>query len=237
MTTVAPECKINIWGYNTIAKQVLSPIILGVVLFALAGTTDWLQGWLFNIVHTAVWVGMTIALIYGNPELLNARGKREKGTKGWDMVLLSLYGLAWLALLVVAALDARYGWTAAPTSPALVLIGSGLMIAGFALMTWGMLVNRHFELTVRLQEERGHNVVTTGPYRFVRHPGYTGVILSFFIGMPLVLGSVPAIIPAIIGAIVMIVRTALEDRMLHNELPGYLQYAQETRYRLLPGVW
>ena len=237
MTAVTQENKINVWGYNTIAKQVLSPLILGLVLFGLAGTTDWTWGWVFNIVHTLVWVSMTVALIVANPELLNARGKREKGTKGWDMVLLSLYGLAWLAMLIVAALDVRYGWTAATTPVVAGVVGAGLMIAGFALTTWGMIVNRNFELTVRLQEDRGHAVTTTGPYRIVRHPGYTGVIASFFIGMPLVLWSLPALLPALVGAVVMIVRTAMEDNTLHNELPGYREFAQETRYRLLPGVW
>jgi protein-S-isoprenylcysteine O-methyltransferase Ste14 len=237
MSTVTQENKINIWGYNTIAKQILSPIILGVVLFALAGTTDWLWGWVFNVLHVLVWVGMTVALIVGNPELLNARGKRAKGTKGWDMVVLSIYGLAWISMVVVGALDMRYGWTQTPFPLLLALIGCALMVAGFALTTWGMVVNRNFELTVRLQEDRGHNVATTGPYRYVRHPGYTGVIISFFIGMPLVLNSVPALIPAVIGAAVMILRTALEDRTLQAELPGYREYTETTQYRLLPKVW
>lgn len=237
MTTVARESKIDIWGYNTIAKQILSPIILGAILFGLAGTTDWLWGWVFNIVHTLVWVGMTMALIRYNPELLNARGKRHKGTKGWDMVLLSIFGAAWIAIPVMGGLDVRYGWTAAQFPVVLALLGAGLIVAGFALTTWGMIVNRNFEFTVRLQEDRGHQVITTGPYQLVRHPGYTGVIISFFIGMPLLLGSLPAFIPALIGALALIVRTALEDRTLQADLPGYQAFTQQTRYRLLPGIW
>lgn len=234
--TTNQQSKINIWGYNTIAKQLLSPVILGIILFALAGTTDWPWGWVFNILHVIVWAGMTFALIRWNPELLNARGKRGQGTKGWDMVLLSLYGIAWIAMVIVGALDRRYGWTV-PFPVLLPVIGAVLVVAGFALTTWGMVVNRNFEVTVRLQNDRNHNVITSGPYQYVRHPGYTGVIMSFFIGMPLVLNSLPAFIPAIIGAVVMIVRTALEDRTLQAELPGYREYTQQTRYRLLPGVW
>lgn len=236
MSAVTHGRKVNVWGYNTIAKQILSPISLGVVLFALAGTTDWFWGWVFNVLHFIVWIGMTVAVILWNPELLNARGKRGKGTKSWDMALLSIYGITWIAVIVVAALDVRYGWSS-PFATVLPVIGSVLMVAGFALTTWGMIVNRNFEVTVRLQEDRSHNVITSGPYQYMRHPGYTGVIMSFFIGMPLVLNSVPAFLPALIGAVVMILRTWMEDRTLQNELPGYREYTQQTRYRLLPGVW
>ena len=227
---------INLWGFNTIAKQLLSPIILGALMFALAGTTDWAWGWIFNILHFVVWAGMTLALVLYNPELLNIRGRRQQGTKGWDNVLLGIYGLAWIAMIVVAAVDVRYGWTA-PFPVWLRVVGAVLMVAGFALTTWGMVVNRHFEGTVRLQTERNHAVIKDGPYQYVRHPGYTGVIMSFFIGMPLVLSSLPAFIPALIGAIVIVIRTAKEDRTLQVELPGYTDFTQETRYRLLPGVW
>ena len=236
MPTMTQRQKINAWGYNTIAKQILSPVILGIILFALAGTTDWFWGWVFNILHLIVWAGMTLALIRWNPELLNARGKRGAGTKRWDVVLLGIYGIAWVAMVVVGALDARYSWTQSLPSM-LPIIGVVLMVAGFALTTWGMVVNRNFEVTVRLQEDRNHQVITTGPYQIVRHPGYTGVIMSFFIGMPLVLNSLPAFIPALIGAAVMILRTWMEDRTLQAELPGYADYTQQTRYRLLPGVW
>jgi protein-S-isoprenylcysteine O-methyltransferase Ste14 len=235
--TATPHTKLTIYGYNTIAKQVLAPPLLAIMMFALADTTDWFWGWVFNIVHTLVWVGMTVALLRENPELLNARGdSRKPGTKLWDYVILGIYGIAWIVTLVLGALDVRYGWTG-PLSPLVYITGNVLMVVGFALTTWSMVVNRNFEPTVRIQAERGHNIVTAGPYQYVRHPGYVGVIIAFYLGMPLALGSWPTIIPAIIGLVTMVIRTTLEDQTLQRELSGYVEYTQETRYRLLPGVW
>ena len=112
-STQQTHAKIDKWGYNTIAKQVLSPIFLMVIMFALAGTTDWLWGWVFMIVHLLAWVMMTLAMLIYNPELLNARGRRQQGAKGWDYVVLMIYGIAWIAMIIVGSLDVRYGWTPA----------------------------------------------------------------------------------------------------------------------------
>ncbi len=235
-TKTVDATKLNRYGWNTIAKQILSPIILGVILFALAGTTDWQWGWVFNIIHFVAWTGMTLILWRVNPEVLNARGKREAGTKTWDLIALGIYGLAWIVMIVVGALDVRYGWTG-PLPAAVYIVGNVLILFGFALTTWPMMVNRNFEVTVRIQSDRGHQVTTDGPYRYVRHPGYVGVIIAFYFGMPLALGSLAMVIPALIGLVTLVIRTALEDRTLQAELPGYVEFTQQTRYRLLPGVW
>jgi protein-S-isoprenylcysteine O-methyltransferase Ste14 len=139
-------------------------------------------------------------------------------------------------MLVAAPLDVRYGWTA-PLPSWVHITGNALVIIGFAILTWSMVTNRHFEATVRLQSDRDHHVMTGGPYRFVRHPGYVGTIIAFYFGTPLALGSAAMIVPALIGLITMVIRTALEDRTLQAELPGYAEFAQQTRYRLLPGIW
>lgn len=236
MNTQDSLARINIWGVNTIAKQILSPVILGVILFALAGTTDWFWGWVFNIVHVLAWLLMTVVLIIWNPELLNARGKRRDDAKRWDMIILAIYGIDWIIMVVLGALDMRYGWTG-PVAPVWHIVGNALILVGFALTSWAMAVNRNFEVAVRIQDDRGHNVITGGPYRYVRHPGYTGVIVAFYLGMPLALGSWPAAVAALIGLVVMVIRTAKEDQTLHEELPGYADFAQDTRYRLIPGVW
>ena len=228
--------RLDKWGMNTIAKQVISPILLAWLMFALAQTTDWLWGWVFQMVHIAAWVMMTVVLIRHNPELLNVRGRRQPHDKPWDFVIVSIYGITWILMLVVGALDVRYGWTA-PIAPAWHVLGNGLILAGFGLMTWAMAVNRSFEVIVRIQTDRNHTVVKRGPYRYVRHPGYTGVILAFYFGMPLALGSLPAAFIAVVGLATMIVRTLLEDRTLQMELPGYEAFTHETRYRLIPGVW
>jgi protein-S-isoprenylcysteine O-methyltransferase Ste14 len=225
------------WGWNTVAKQILAPIFLAPLILWLAKDWRWPTGWAFNVAHAFVWTANTVILLRFHPELLNARGRgTQSDTKTWDVVLLSLYGIAWLSMLIVGALDHRFGWSA-EMPLVLVALGLLLMIVGFGFTTWAMVENRHFELSVRIQEDRDHRVYTGGPYQFMRHPGYTGVILSFFVGMPLALASWTAFIPALVGAIVMIVRTYLEDMTLQRELDGYTDFTAQTRYRLLPGVW
>lgn len=228
--------RLDKWGMNTLAKQVIAPILLAALMFALAQTTDWLWGWVFQIVHFLAWLMMSVVLFIKNPELLNRRGRRQTNDKSWDFVLVSIYGIAWILMLILAALDVRYGWTQ-PIAPIWHVLGNVLILLGFGLTTWSMAVNRHFEVTVRIQDDRDHHVISDGPYQFVRHPGYTGVIIAFYFGMPLALGSGAAVIAALIGLVTMVIRTAWEDRTLQAELQGYAAYAKRTRYRLIPGVW
>jgi protein-S-isoprenylcysteine O-methyltransferase Ste14 len=230
------KAQLTIWGYNTIAKQLMGPVILGALMFWAAGTTDWFWGWVFNVVHVLAWLMMTVVLVFANPELLNARGRRRADAKQWDMIILTIYGIDWIAMLLVGGLDYRYGWTG-PVAAHWLIVGNVLILLGFALTTWAMAVNRNFEVAVRIQEDRGHHVISSGPYRVVRHPGYTGVILAFYFGMPLALGSWAAFAVGLVGLVTMVVRTSLEDRTLQAELPGYVEFAQCTRYRLIPGVW
>ncbi|MBZ0295512.1 MAG: isoprenylcysteine carboxylmethyltransferase family protein [Anaerolineae bacterium] len=234
-----PTPKINIYGVNAIGKHIGQAVFTAALLFVGAGSLDWSWGWVLAIVYTACWIGLSIALAIGNPELLNQRGQRVKqatvGTKKWDLVLVSIYVVLVLVQPFVAGLDWRNAWSA-PVSPLVYVIGNLLMILGFVPLTWSMIANRYFEQSVRIQESRGHQVATGGPYRFVRHPGYTGVILQF-LALPIAVGMWAALIPGAIGIVVFVIRTALEDRTLQEELPGYAEYAQQTRYRLIPGIW
>ncbi len=235
----SPTPKINIYGVNTIGKHIGQAIFTVALLFLGAGSLDWGWGWVFAVVYTACWIGLSIALAFGNPELLNQRGQPVKkatvNTKKWDLVLLSIYFVLILIQPFVAGLDWRNAWSA-PVTPLIYVIGNLLMILGFVLLTWSMIANRYFEPSVRIQESRGHQVAARGPYRFVRHPGYVGVILQF-LALPITVGAWAAFIPGAVGIAVFVIRTALEDRTLHEELPGYADYARETRYRLIPGVW
>jgi len=226
------------YGINAIARHMATSIFMSVLLFIGAGSLNWTWGWLFSIVYFLGWMGLNIALVRWNPELLNERGKRTndmKGTKTWDWVLLILYSLLLLIQPLVAGLDWRNGWSAA-ASTVLYITGNVLALAALALLAWSMVCNRFFEGTVRIQEQRGHRVISSGPYQYVRHPGYVSVILTF-VAMPLALGTWTALIPGAAGILIFIIRTALEDRTLQNELPGYRDFAQQTRYRLLPGIW
>ena len=217
-------------------RSTLGGAIWAGLLFWSAGTTDWPRAWL----HLALWFvaflvnGLGLARV--TPAVLELRLQRDRFAKGYDGLIRFLIVPPILALPVVAGWDAvRYGW--APLSPAWSLpLGALLHVAGDALLLWTMAVNPYLARTVRIQEETDHEVITTGPYRFVRHPMYAGVLLMLA-GNPFVLGSGAALAPVLAIAAAMVVRTVCEDRTLREELAGYAEYAARTRHRLVPGVW
>jgi protein-S-isoprenylcysteine O-methyltransferase Ste14 len=210
----------------------------GVILFLAAGQLDWFWGWVFLGFTALFLAGHVILLVPINPDLLVERsgGLRQAGGKQWDRWLAMLAGgvfpmISW----ILAGLDLRLSWSSQkPIS--FHLSGATLVGLGWGLFLWAMVSNAYFSEVVRIQEDRGHTVATGGPYRVVRHPGYAGAILSFF-GVPLLLGSWWAFIPTVMGVFGYVLRTALEDRTLQEELDGYLAYAGRVRYRLIPGVW
>ena len=220
-----------------IVQALLGLVGYGLILFLSAGRIDWIWGWAQLVVLAAFLAAHPLLLVPINPELLLERQKgfRDEGVKRWDKWLAGFAAGSLFPMWVVAGLDARFGWTG--TLPPAVHLGGLLAnILGYALFLWAMVSNAYFAEGVRIQEERGHTVATDGPYRCVRHPGYAGAIVSA-IATPFLLGSLWALIPALIGAGLYVVRTGLEDRTLVQELPGYYEYAQQTRFRLLPGVW
>lgn len=213
-------------------KSVFGILILAATLFIPADRLDWTMGWAL-VAIMSIWVIATG--LVSSPELLAERAERREGTKTWDMVVLSFAGLAVLAKFIVAGLDVRNGWTA-QMPLTLQIIALAVAVLGYALGVWAMAANAFFSKVVRIQDDRGQTVATGGPYRVVRHPGYVGEIL-FELATPIMLGSWWALIPGGLAALFFVVRTALEDKTLHEELPGYAEYAQQTRYRLLPGIW
>ena len=205
------------------------------LLFLPAGRLDWVAGWLYLAVVSASW-GIAFAYVRArNPEVIEHRMRIGKGTKTWDKIWLGVFSLVFLSVYVVAGLDAvRHGWSAMPRW--MWFVGLDLHLAGTVLFVWPMAENPFFEKTVRIQTERGHRVIDTGPYRFVRHPGYVG-FFGWILSVPLMLGSWWAGLPTVLSVILLVVRTSLEDRTLHAELPGYREYASRVRFRLIPGVW
>lgn len=216
-------------------REVISLLAVAAILFGSAGRLDWWGAWAMLAV-TAGWIaGMTIVIRRRNPGLFAERQGLQKGAKGWDVVFTTAHSLLQLATFILAGLDKRYGWT--QDMPVLVaLIALVMAILGYALFLWAIAFNPFFSKIVRIQTERGHAVVTNGPYRFVRHPGYLGGVFSQ-LGIPLLLGSWPAFVAGAIDTLFLLLRTRLEDRTLHVELPGYADYAQRVRYRLVPGIW
>jgi len=210
-------------------------LFVAATLFIPAGRWKWVWGWALVGIY-AVWVSANaLILIPRSPELLAERAQRKKGIKDWDAVLMSIVGILTLCKHIVAGLDVRYGWTVG-IPLWLQIVTLAIAVLGYALGTWAMAVNAFFSQIVRIQKDRGHAVVTGGPYQFVRHPGYVGTI-AFELATPIMLGSLWALIAGVVAALLVVVRTALEDRTLRKELEGYTEYVQQTRYRLLPGVW
>lgn len=215
-------------------NDTLSLASVGVVLFWLAGL-DWWPGWAVIAVWLVWFTVMDIVMLRFNPDLITERLSPPTGAKTWDKTILSILRLTQLVRYLLAGLDQRYGWTEGfPLNAQIIAIVVCLL--SIALFTWAMASNLFFSQIVRVQADRGHAVATQGPYRYVRHPGYVGLILFEF-GISTVLASWWAIVAGGVCAILIILRTALEDRTLQAELTGYVEYARHVRYRLLPGIW
>ncbi len=226
---------------NAAIKQtMLSTAMLAImmaVFYASAGRTDIPQSWFLFGVAFVYFVASNLALYRYNPGLLIQRLKiRREGSKTWDEVLVRVSNLTALLLLpAVAGLDVgRYRWSSLGLPYA--IVGVVILVVSSVLLNWAMIENPYFEPTVRIQDDRGHHVVTTGPYAIVRHPGYLSGIL-WIASVPLILGSLYALAPFALYAVLMTLRTYLEDRTLHEELPGYTEYAERVKYRLFPGIW
>ena len=205
------------------------------LIFWPAGRLDWPAGWIYMAIVTANFTVNILYLRRVNPVLIGARSRVGPGTKRWDIVWGAFFGPVLIATYIVAGFDAvRFEWST--MSPAWWALGLVLFVAGMGLFGWSMGVNPFFEKTVRIQSERGHHVIDTGPYAVVRHPGYVG-FFGWCLSVPLLLGSWWAFVPAGLSVIGVVIRTALEDRTLRAELEGYEAYTTRTRYRLIPGLW
>jgi len=179
---------------------------------------------------------VALLLIPRSPGMIAERSGIQPGTKKWDIALTTVAAsLLPMITWVVAGLDVRFGWTV-PFAQALQIAALVVVVLGFALVTWAMSSNEFFSALVRIQHDRNHTVASSGPYRIIRHPGYVAAIL-FGLGSPVMLGSLWALLPAGLSALLYVARTMLEDRTLREELAGYREYAGSVRYRLLPGIW
>jgi protein-S-isoprenylcysteine O-methyltransferase Ste14 len=205
------------------------------ILFLAAGRLDWIWAWIFIGINLAVVLVNGTILMSTNPEIVAERG-RPKEVKDWDKAVSGLWALAqYLAIPLVAGLDVRFSWTRG-LGIAWNIAGAVVFTAGMALFGWAMITNAYFSTAARIQTDRGQTVCRSGPYRFVRHPGYSGTVLQS-VGTSFLLGSIWSLIPTTAAVACMIVRTVLEDRMLQNELAGYRDFVRDIPYRLVPGIW
>ena len=212
-------------------------LVYSPALLWLAGDFLWGAGWLYITILIAFLALHPVLLIPINPALLaeRARGTQTADTKQWDRVLTMIGpGLMPFLSQTLSAIDHRLGWSG--LSSGLHLIGTLMAILGYGLFLWAMVVKAYFAEGVRIQSDRGHTVSQKGPYRIIRHPGYSGSILAV-IGTPLILDTVWGLIPAIVAVVLIILRTVLEDRTLQAELDGYGEYKRDVRYKLFPGLF
>jgi len=213
-------------------------LLFPVILLICSGDLGWWQAWLFSLLINAAGIGGHMWAELRHPGMLAERENIEniQNAKAWDRVLAPLMAVSiGFPLVIVAGLDHRYNWS--PEFPLwLIVIGFILISFGYAFATWALAENRYFSSVVRIQTDRGHVVCDTGPYRFVRHPGYIGSILAPF-GIVLALNSLWTLIPAAVALIITVIRTVLEDQTLQEELPGYRDYARRVRFRLIPGIY
>jgi protein-S-isoprenylcysteine O-methyltransferase Ste14 len=219
-------------------KLILIYLFIPVVLFVFGWDLGWWQAWIYTVLILAFGIGGRLLAEKRHPGLMAERNQFEKGqdVKAWDKVIGLLMALSvGFPLYIVAGLDHHFGWS--PAFPIwLNILGLILIVIGYAFAGWALSENRFFSSMVRIQKDRGHVVCDSGPYRIVRHPGYAGNILPLP-GIVLALSSVWTLIPALVALILAVIRTALEDRTLQEELPGYQEYTQRIRYRLFPGIW
>lgn len=204
----------------------------------IVGRINWIPGWVYAGLTLFSTIGSRILAARKNPGILAERAKslEAKDAKEWDKKLMPLVGMLGPTLiLLVSGLDVRFGWSPAFSSwiaPAALAV----LVLGLLLGTWAFLENKFFSGVVRIQTDRGHYVIDSGPYRYLRHPGYAGA-LWMYLAIPPYFGSIWGFVPAIGLIAVLIIRTALEDKTLQNELPGYKEFTQKTKYRLFPGIW
>jgi len=215
-------------------------LLIPLLLLLCGGDVDWWEAWVFSLLIVGTGLVGRIWAEQRHPGLMTERERAlsedTADVKPWDRVLAPLMAVSLSYLLaIVAGLDHRFGWS--PDFPiGFKILGFSMIMLGYPFATWALTENRFFSSTVRIQTDRGHAVCDSGPYRFVRHPGYAENILPLP-GIVLALDTVWTLIPAAVALVIVIVRTALEDRTLQEELPGYRDYSAVVRYRLIPGIY
>lgn len=212
-------------------------VIMPLLPIFISGRWGWWEAWLMAIVFILTFIISRAIARRRNPGILSERANynQHENTQPWDKWLSPLVAFGSVFMLLVAGLDALFHWSEGFSLP-VEMIGLALIVAGYVLGSYAFVENAFFSGTVRIQGERGHKVISSGPYGWMRHPGYMGNLIAS-LGIPLLLDSVWAFIPVIIFGAFFVIRTRLEDRFLQSNLPGYKEYAQKVRYRLLPGVW
>lgn len=235
LTTMKNE-KLTKSGIRAFLAPINWIIITGLVFFLASGEIHNLRVWIYIGVYVIGALTIGTLLYKKSPKLLNDRGKMQQGTKQLDKVLiLTYFFLAIVITPLIAGIDQRFHLSE-PLPFCYLYVGIILYLVSALFSTWPMLHNPFFEGTVRIQKEKNHTVITTGPYKIVRHPGYLGMLFGST-ALPLALGSLLAFIPLFMMIMIIFVRTYFEDKTLQRELPGYAEYCKKVKYRLIPFIW
>jgi protein-S-isoprenylcysteine O-methyltransferase Ste14 len=228
-------------------KRIITPrVILQVFVFIvvvpflpllISWRWDWWEAWVYAIICILGFAISRVLATRRHPDLVaeRARFMQHENVQSWDKRLAPLSGIAGGLLLLVIGLDARFEWPPTFSMP-VKIVALVIILAGYALGSYALIENRFFSGEVRIQTERSHHVISSGPYRWMRHPGYAGALVTY-LATPFLLDSFWAFLPAVFLAIILVIRTTLEDKFLQDELDGYHEYVKRVRYRLLPGVW
>ncbi len=227
----------KIFSSRAIAQMLFFIVVIPLLPLLISWRWDWWEAWVYAAVGILGFAISRLLAARRHPDIIaeRARFMQHEDAKSWDKALAPLVGLGGGLIPLVAGLDARFGWSATFSTP-IRIMSLVIILAGYALSSYALIENRFFSGMVRIQADRNHQVVSAGPYRWMRHPGYAGALWSY-LATPLFLDSWWAFLPVLLLAIVLVIRTNLEDRTLQDELEGYREYTRRVRYRLLPGVW
>ena len=222
---------------RVIVQMLFFIIVIPFLPLLISQQWDWWEAWIYAIIGILGFTVSRVLVARRNPDLLAERARflQHDDAKPWDKYLSPLVGLGGGLIPLAAGLDALFDWSPAFSLPVKIL-ALVVILAGYALASYALIENRFFSGMVRIQTDRGHQVVSSGPYRWIRHPGYTGALLTY-LATPFFLDSRWAFVPVMFISIVLVIRTSLEDKVLQDELEGYREYARRVGYRLLPGVW
>ena len=222
------------YGKSALIREYLARVIMAFILVLTSGTWTWINIWIYAALASLTSVLVYIFVVRVNPSLYNERGNLRENTKKWDLIWVRVYALISYSSIIIASLDKKNCWSSLGNG--WIIPGGILIIISGVLATWAMAENNYFSSVVRIQDDRGQTVITSGPYQYIRHPGYLGAIL-YYIGTSMVLDSWISFFPALIIIIGFIFRIQFEERTLKEELDGYERYTQKVEYRLIPGIW
>jgi len=227
----------RIFSPRVVVQMLFFVVVIPFLPLLLSWHWDWWEAWVYALIGILSFAVSRVLVARRHPDLLAERARlmQHEDAKPWDKLLAPLLGLGGGLVLLVAGLDALLDWSATFSLP-VKIVSLVIILAGYVLGSYALIENRFFSGVVRIQTDRGHQVVSSGPYRWMRHPGYAGALLTY-LATPLFLDSRWAFLPTVFIMILLVIRTALEDRVLQDELAGYRDYVRRVRYRLLPGVW